>query len=126
MLGLLASDFDWRPAFIHEYKITTYSLYAAVSVGLETDDIIAVLDRLSKLPVPDSIVKFIQDCTISYGKIKLVLKHNKYFVESSHPDVLQMLLKDPVVRAARVIAQALPGVAGSAARTCMDTMMTWL
>ena len=31
-----------RPAFIHEYKLTSYSLYAAVSVGLQTDDIIEV------------------------------------------------------------------------------------
>ena len=26
-----------------------------------------------------------QICTLSYGKVKLVLKHNRYFVESSHP-----------------------------------------
>jgi DNA excision repair protein ERCC-3 len=31
-----------RPAFIHEYKLTPYSLYAAVSVGLQTEDIIEV------------------------------------------------------------------------------------
>jgi DNA excision repair protein ERCC-3 len=31
-----------RPSFIHEYKLTSYSLYAAVSVGLQTEDIIAV------------------------------------------------------------------------------------
>ena len=31
-----------RPAFIHEYKLTAYSLYAAVSVGLQTEDIIDV------------------------------------------------------------------------------------
>lgn len=38
---------------------------------------------------------------MSYGKVKLVLKHNKYFVESSHPDTLQMLLKDEVINSAR-------------------------
>ncbi|KAG8934768.1 transcription factor TFIIH complex ERCC-3 subunit [Tulasnella sp. 417] len=92
-----------RPAFMHEYKITTYSLYAAVSVGLETDDIISVLNRLSKIPVPEKIVQFIRECTVSYGKLKLVLKHNKYYVESTHPEVLQTLLKDPVVASARVI-----------------------
>lgn len=32
----------FRPAFIHEYKLTSYSLYAAVSVGLQTEDIIEV------------------------------------------------------------------------------------
>jgi DNA excision repair protein ERCC-3 len=37
-----------RPSFIHEYKLTSYSLYAAVSVGLQTQDIIEVLSRLSK------------------------------------------------------------------------------
>ena len=31
-----------RPSFIHEYKLTPYSLYAAVSVGLQTEDIISV------------------------------------------------------------------------------------
>ncbi|EJF64583.1 DNA helicase [Dichomitus squalens LYAD-421 SS1] len=91
-----------RPAFIHEYKLTSYSLYAAVSVGLQTEDIIEVLNRLSKVPVPESLDSFIRERTLSYGKVKLVLKHNKYFVESSHPETLQFLLKDRVIREARV------------------------
>lgn len=93
-----------RPAYIHEYKITTYSLYAAVSVGLETDDIILVLNRLSKVPVADSIVNFIRASTVSYGKIKLVLRHNRYYVESSQADILQMLLRDPVIGPLRIKA----------------------
>ncbi|QRW06602.1 DNA excision repair protein ERCC-3 [Ceratobasidium sp. AG-Ba] len=92
-----------RPAFIHEYKITMYSLYAAVSVGLETNDIIEVLNRLSKVPVADSVVRFIRDCTKHYGKVKLVLKHNKYYVESTHADILQNLLKDNAIRHARIV-----------------------
>lgn len=40
---------------------------------------------------------------MSYGKVKLVLKHNKYFVESSHPETLQLLLKDRVIRDARIL-----------------------
>ncbi|KAM6504261.1 DNA helicase [Amanita muscaria] len=103
-----------RPAFIHEYKFTSYSLYAAVSVGLQTDDIIEVLNRLSKVPVPDSIVSFIRERTLSYGKVKLVLKHNKYFVESSHPETLQVLLKDRVIREARIAsAQTDNSIRGS-------------
>jgi DNA excision repair protein ERCC-3 len=35
-------------------------------------------------------------------KVKLVLKHNKYFVESQFPDVLQQLLKDPVIQECRL------------------------
>ena len=37
-------------------------------------------------------------CTVSYGKVKLVLKHNRYFVESRHSDVMQKLLKDTVIQ----------------------------
>jgi DNA excision repair protein ERCC-3 len=38
-----------RPNLVHEYKLTAYSMYAAVSVGLETESIIEVLNRLSKV-----------------------------------------------------------------------------
>jgi len=91
-----------RPEHIHEYKLTSYSLYAAVSVGLQTDDIIEYLTRLSKTTLPAGIVSYIQMCTTSYGKVKLVLKHNRYFVESSHPKTLQILLKDPVIQDCRL------------------------
>ncbi|KAJ1034855.1 hypothetical protein NDA13_001109 [Ustilago tritici] len=91
-----------RPAYIHEYKLTPYSLYAAVSVGLQPNDIIEVLNRLSKVPVPDAVVAFIREYTASFGKIKLVLKQNKYFVESAHPEILQTLLQDSTIGAARV------------------------
>ena len=91
-----------RPERIHEYKLTAYSLYAAVSVGLQTADIIEYLKRLSKTDLPKGIEDFIRLCTVSYGKLKLVLKQNRYFVETSHPDVMQTLLKDTVVNECRL------------------------
>jgi len=90
-----------RPEYIHEYRLTAYSLYAAVSVGLQTTDIIEYLQRLSKTTIPDGIVQFIKLCTLSYGKVKLLLKHNRYYVESSFPEVLQKLLKDPIIQNCR-------------------------
>uniref|UniRef100_A0A1A9WU53 General transcription and DNA repair factor IIH helicase/translocase subunit XPB n=1 Tax=Glossina brevipalpis TaxID=37001 RepID=A0A1A9WU53_9MUSC len=91
-----------RPEHIHEYKLTAYSLYAAVSVGLQTHDIIEYLKRLSKTTVPKGILEFIKLCTLSYGKVKLVLKHNRYFIESPYPEILQKLLKDPVIQQCRL------------------------
>ncbi|XP_076871778.1 general transcription and DNA repair factor IIH helicase/translocase subunit XPB isoform X2 [Brachyhypopomus gauderio] len=91
-----------RPIHVHEYKLTAYSLYAAVSVGLQTSDIVEYLQKLSKTSVPDGIVQFIKLCTVSYGKVKLVLKHNRYFVESAFPDVIQRLLQDVVIRDCRL------------------------
>lgn len=91
-----------RPEHIHEYKLTAYSLYAAVSVGLQTHDIVEYLRRLCKTSIPTGIEEFIRLCTLSYGKVKLVLKHNKYFIESPHPEILQKLLKDPVIQECRL------------------------
>lgn len=38
-----------RPESVHEYVLTPHSLYAAVSIGLTTQTIITVLNRLSKV-----------------------------------------------------------------------------
>ncbi|KAF1775983.1 Helicase XPB/Ssl2, N-terminal domain [Phytophthora cactorum] len=66
-----------RPEFLHEYKLTPYSLYAAVSVSIETESILKV-----------------------YGKAKLVLHHNEFYVESLYPEVLRKLLEHEHIRAA--------------------------
>ena len=92
-----------RPEAMHEYKLTPHSLYAAVSVGLETSIIITVLNRLSKNELPEEVVTFIKDSTENYGKVKLVLKENKFFVESEDPAVLTKLLEDDVISAARIM-----------------------
>ncbi|OBT78633.1 DNA excision repair protein ERCC-3 [Pseudogymnoascus sp. 05NY08] len=91
-----------RPEYLHEYALTPHSLYAAVSVGLDPNDIISTLDRLSKIPIPDNIREYITSCTQSFGKVKLVLKNTKRFVESSDPEMLQRLLKDEVIGPLRV------------------------
>lgn len=92
-----------RPEFLHEYKLTPYSLYAAVATNIETESIIRVLDRLSKNSLPPSVAKFIRECTKQYGKAKLVLKHNKFFIESEYPEVLRELLRDSKISQARVV-----------------------
>ncbi|TPX45403.1 hypothetical protein SeMB42_g04011 [Synchytrium endobioticum] len=93
-----------RPARMHEYKLTSFSLYAAVSVGVETSAIINTLKRLCKTVVPRNIIKFIKECTQTYGKVRLLLKDNKYHVESAHPEILSLLLKDEIIASARVLA----------------------
>uniref|UniRef100_A0A453FBW2 DNA 3'-5' helicase n=1 Tax=Aegilops tauschii subsp. strangulata TaxID=200361 RepID=A0A453FBW2_AEGTS len=90
-----------RPESMHEYNLTPHSLYAAVSVGLETTTIISVLSKLSKTKLPHEIIDFIHGSTANYGKVKLVLKKNQYFVESPFPEVLKTLLNDDVISKAR-------------------------
>lgn len=91
-----------RTTNVHEYTITAHSLFAAVSVGLTTDDIIRQLEVFSKTKLPDGLKDFIYTATQSFGKVRLVLKHNKYYIESQDASVLQKLLHDPVIGPARL------------------------
>ncbi|MCJ1312557.1 transcription factor TFIIH complex ERCC-3 subunit [Agyrium rufum] len=86
-----------RPLFLHEYSLTVHSLYAAISVGLQPQDIINFLDRLSKTPLPQGIKDFILISTKAFGRVKLVLKHNRYFLETPDAKVLQDLMRDEVI-----------------------------
>ncbi|KAF6251089.1 hypothetical protein COO60DRAFT_1629131 [Scenedesmus sp. NREL 46B-D3] len=92
-----------RPESIHEYVLTPQSLYAAVSVGLDRDTILGVLDKLSKVRLTSKLRRFIAASTKSYGKVKLVLKHNRFWVETSDMEVLERLLDNPVIHASRAL-----------------------
>ncbi|OIW19824.1 hypothetical protein TanjilG_24537 [Lupinus angustifolius] len=94
-----------RPESMHEYNLTPHSLYAAVSVGLETETIVAVLNKLSKTKLPKDMIKFIHDSTANYGKVKLVLKKNRYFIESPFPEVLKTLLRDGTIAQSRITSE---------------------
>eukprot|EP00484_Ammonia_sp_Unknown_P019995 CAMPEP_0197030694 /NCGR_PEP_ID=MMETSP1384-20130603/9872_1 /TAXON_ID=29189 /ORGANISM="Ammonia sp." /LENGTH=835 /DNA_ID=CAMNT_0042460091 /DNA_START=86 /DNA_END=2593 /DNA_ORIENTATION=+ len=81
-----------RPELIHEYKITKYSLYAAASVGLQTDDLIDGLKKLSKNVLDPELVEFIAEKTRKCGKLRMILKNGRYFLESSDEEVLTFLI----------------------------------
>lgn len=108
---------------MHEYRLTSYSLYAAASMGLLTDDIIEYLNRLSKTDLPAALKDYIRDATASYGKAMLVLRENRYFIETTDADIIQDLLRDPDVASAIVEAPlpALEPVTSAAAGTAAST-----
>ena len=62
---------------MHEYNLIPHSLYANVSIGIETETMIVVLNKLSKTKLPKEIIDFINGSTTNYGKVKLVLKKKK-------------------------------------------------
>lgn len=71
-----------RPTYIHEYILTKFSLYAAVSVGLTQNDILNRLKYFSKNEeIPPDVKSEIELYCRQYGKAKLVLKQNRYFIE---------------------------------------------
>ncbi|KAF2455609.1 DNA repair helicase RAD25 [Lineolata rhizophorae] len=107
-----------RVMHIHEYLLTVHSLFAAVSMGLKAHDICSGLASMSKTALPKSLVDFVEDSTRSFGKVRLVLKHTRYFIESSDPDALHQLLSDGEISECRVAGatdlekEAAPSMSG--------------
>ncbi|KAL9266209.1 General transcription and DNA repair factor IIH helicase subunit XPB2-like protein, partial [Drosera capensis] len=95
-----------RPESMHEYNLTPHSLYAAVSVGLDTETIVTVLNKLSKTQLPDDMIEFIHASTANYGK------------------VLRTLLKDDVIGKARLVNENVDGTDGFTVSKAMGEMRT--
>ncbi|KNC47281.1 uncharacterized protein AMSG_11780 [Thecamonas trahens ATCC 50062] len=84
-----------RARLIQEYKLGRFSLYAAISVGLDADKIIKVLDKLSKVTIPQQVINDVRTAVANYGKTKIVLRQSRYYLETTTRDVLEFLLTDP-------------------------------
>ncbi|KAK1403566.1 DNA helicase [Heracleum sosnowskyi] len=112
-----------RPDFMHEYNLTPHSLYAAVSAGLTTQTILSVLNILSKTKLlPNQVIDFIHASTSNYGKVKLVLKENRYFVESRFPEILKLLLKDEVISRLTISSEGMQEKDGFTISKALDEM----
>eukprot|EP00049_Salpingoeca_infusionum_P000037 m.36681 g.36681 ORF g.36681 m.36681 type:complete len:781 (+) comp10028_c0_seq2:200-2542(+) len=98
-----------RPACVHEYLLTRDSLYAAASLGMTTEYILAVLKKFNKTDqIPDAVIEMVSISTQRYGKVTLSLKKGRYYLESSDAEALKTLMTDPVVTEARMIRDVAP------------------
>lgn len=86
-----------RTQNFHEYLLTEYSLYAAASMNIKTEDILVILRRISKNGLPKEVEKMIVDKTETHGKVKLILKNQRYFIEAKNWKAKSDLLKTDVI-----------------------------
>jgi len=90
-----------RCEFINEYEMTQHSLHAAVSIGLETDTIIERLNLLCKTKLPQSIENFIRGCTAVYGKVKMVIVDDRFYLETPSRSIYDTLSGDEMISSAK-------------------------
>jgi DNA excision repair protein ERCC-3 len=65
------SDLEKSPEHIHTFRISPLSLWNAASAGLKDTEIIELLNKWSKYPVPDSIEVTVQDLVSRFGLIRI-------------------------------------------------------
>lgn len=71
-LGMLFFQPISRPLYVQQYKVTAYSLYAAASTGLSTEEIIKNLSKFCKTNLPDEVVSFIK---VTYDYLWIPFNH---------------------------------------------------
>ncbi|KAK2195365.1 bifunctional Helicase superfamily 1-2 [Babesia duncani] len=91
-----------RPELIHEYQVTVFSLYTAISVGLTVDELLNNLSKFAKNTLPTRLRDAIVSIASAFGKIKLVLRDNRYWIESHDRAELDLLLTNPEIKSARI------------------------
>ncbi|EER20359.1 DNA helicase, putative [Perkinsus marinus ATCC 50983] len=109
-----------RPSWVHHFQITVFSLYAAISLGMSVEEVIADLDRFSKNEIDPVLLDYIQQSGSRIGKVRLVLRRNRYFVESSDLSLLRMIEDNSKIRKCKLgqiisttTAETNPGAANA-------------
>ena len=82
-----------RTKNFQEYEINEFSLYSAASMGIDTEEILIVLENISKNFLQEDLKKYIIDNTQTYGITRIILKNNRYFIKCKNNKILEEILK---------------------------------
>ena len=78
-------------------------------MGLKTSEILEAMARFSKTELPPKVRQYIHNETSRYGKVKLVMRAERLFIECcGKPEVLAELLRDPELEQWRPLARLKP------------------
>ena len=77
-----------RTKNFQEYEINIFSLYSAASMGIETDEILIILENISKNYLQNELKQFIIDNTKTYGIARIILENNRYFIKCKSNEIL--------------------------------------
>ncbi len=77
------------PEYVHTWRITSLSLWNAASAGLTPEEVLAVLERWSRYPIPEPIPASIRAKMGRYGTLRLVRDGEWLRLESDDPLALR-------------------------------------
>jgi DNA excision repair protein ERCC-3 len=66
------AELEKSPEHIHTYRLTPLSLWNAAAAGMSAQDMIDVLRRFSKFPLPGNLPPDITELVSRYGRVKLL------------------------------------------------------
>jgi len=84
-------ELEKSPEHIHTYRISPLSLWNGASAGITADEVLNILERHSRYPVPENVSFRIRDLISRFGKLKLT--------ETDDPSILRLHIDDKLIDA---------------------------
>lgn len=88
------AELERAPEHVHTYRITPLALWNARAAGHDAEQVVDVLERYSRFPVPQSLLVDVAETMSRYGRVRL-LKNPAHglVLESSEPAILKELTR---------------------------------
>jgi DNA excision repair protein ERCC-3 len=92
------AELEKSPEHIHTYRLTNLSLWNAAAAGMTADEMIDVLGRFSKFPLPTNLGADLAELVSRYGRVKLERYEDKLRLVCADLPLLEELARQPKVR----------------------------
>ena len=92
------AELEKSPEHIHTYRITDLSLWNAAAAGHTAAQMIDVLTRYSKFPLPSNLAVDVQERVARYGRVRLERQGDKLRMICADAPLLEELARQPKVR----------------------------
>jgi DNA excision repair protein ERCC-3 len=93
------AELEKSPEHIHTYRLTSLSLWNAAAAGLTAEEMVDVLRRYSKFPLPGNLATDIKELVGRYGRVQLERDGDKLRLVCDDRPLLEELARQPKVRA---------------------------
>lgn len=93
------AELEKSPEHIHTYRISNLSLWNAAAAGFTADEMLGVLRRYAKFPVPNSLPRDLEETVARYGRVKLErIDENKLKLTCEDRPLLEELVRQPKLK----------------------------
>src|SRR3954447_10910033 len=93
------AELEKSPEHIHTYRLTNLSLWNAAAAGSTAEEMLDVLGRYSKFPLPTNLEADLAELVSRYGRVKLERLEDKLLLSCQDRPLLEELARQPKVRA---------------------------
>src|SRR5947199_2834163 len=92
------AELEKSPEHVHTYRITPLSLWNAAAAGMTADQMMAVLARYSKFPLPGNLAIDLDDLVGRYGRVRLEKLDDALRLVCTDERLLEELARQPKLR----------------------------